>query len=173
MLDGRHFLYFWKNSWGNWCTIESQKVSNEIFSSHFVSFTLSMFVSLQTSNGRSSQQYSSFHIGFTSNASKTYMETWVLLQKRIQRKIAGFNRRSHTVPNDINTYLSPHASTLQWKYYSVVLIFKKHKDVHQYSIRQTNHYRVPCVETELGKSVCAIIEFLFEIKFWIMGWIQK
>ena len=96
-------------------------------------------------------------------ACKTYMKTF-LLQKRIIRIIAGVSRRSHTDPifnelkllkcNDINTYL---IGRLIHRIYNgnITLLcsyFKKNKDIHQYSTRQTNHYHVPCVKTELGKS---------------------
>ena len=97
-------------------------------------------------------------------ACKTHMNTLFLLQKRIIRIIAGVNRRSHTDPifkelkllkcNDINTYL---IGRLMHRIYSgdITLLqsyFKKNKEVHQYGTRQINHYHVPPVKTELGKS---------------------
>ena len=97
-------------------------------------------------------------------ACKTHMNTLFLLQKRIIRIIAGVNRRSHTDPifkelkllkcNDINTYL---IGRLMHRIYNgdITLLrsyFKKNKEVHQYGTRQINHYHVPPVKTELGKS---------------------
>ena len=97
-------------------------------------------------------------------ACKTFMKTLVLLQKRIIRIIAGASRRLHTDPilnelkllkcNDKNTYL---IGRLMHRIYNrnITLLrsyFKKNKDVHQYSTRQTDHYHVPCVKTGLGKS---------------------
>ena len=97
-------------------------------------------------------------------ACKPYMKTFVLLQKRIIRIIAGVSRRSHTDPisnelkllkcNDIHTYLIGRLMhrinigniTMLRSY------FKKNKDIHQYSTRQTNNYQVPSVKTELGIS---------------------
>ena len=97
-------------------------------------------------------------------ACKTHMNTLFLLQKRIIRIITGVNRRSHTDPifkelkllkcNDINTYL---IGRLMHRIYNgdITLLrsyFKKNKEVHQYGTRQINHYHVPPVKTELGKS---------------------
>ena len=95
---------------------------------------------------------------------QTYIKTLILLQKRIIRIIAGISRRAHTDPifnqlkllkcNYINTYL---IGRLMYRIHNgnITLFhayFKKNKEVHQYNTRQTNHYHVPCVKTELGKS---------------------
>ena len=114
-------------------------------------------------------------------ACKTYMKTLVLLQKRIIRIIAGVSRRSHTDPifnelkllkcNDINRYL---IGRLMHRIYigNITLLrsyFKKNKDIHQYSTRQTNHYHVPCVKTELGKSALRYHGVLFWNKILNLG----
>ena len=102
-------------------------------------------------------------------ACKTHMNTLFLLQKRIIRIIAGVNRGSHTDPifkelkllqcNDINTYL---IGLLMHRIYNgdITLLqsyLKKNKEVHQYGTRQINHYHVPPVKTELGKSAGVVI----------------
>ena len=97
-------------------------------------------------------------------ACKTYMNKLFLLQKGIIWIIAGVNRRPHTDPifkdlkllkcNDINTYL---IGRLMHRIYKgdIILVqsyFKKNKEIHRYVTRQINHYHVPSVRTELGKS---------------------
>ena len=97
-------------------------------------------------------------------ACKTFMQTIVLLQKRVIRIIAGVNRRYHTDPifnelkllkcENINTYLT---GRLMLKIYNGDIIlfqsfFKKNNEVHKYGTRQIDHYHAPSARTNLGKS---------------------
>ena len=98
------------------------------------------------------------------NTCKTIMNSLVSLQKKIIRIICGVRPREHTDPlfkrlkflncEDINKYL---LSRLMYRIHhgDITMLdgyFIKNSNVHTHNTRQTDHYHVPPVKTNLGKA---------------------
>ena len=94
----------------------------------------------------------------------TYLNSLVVLQKRVIRIIAGIKPRSHTGNVftelkllkcvDINTYL---IGRLMYRVYNgdyslFQPMFVKNKDIHDHNTRQIDHYHMPKFKSRLGKS---------------------
>ena len=94
---------------------------------------------------------------------KSYMDALVKLQKRAVRIISGVHPRTHTDPlftnlkllkcDEINKFL---IGRLMCRIYidditSFNSMFIKNVQVHNYDMRQKEHYHLPCFKTRLGK----------------------
>ena len=94
---------------------------------------------------------------------KSYMDALVKLQKRSIRIISGVHPRTHTDPfftnlkllkcDEINKLL---IGRLMYRIYiNDITLFNsmimKNTQVHNYDVRQKDHYHLPCFKTRLGK----------------------
>ena len=94
---------------------------------------------------------------------KSYLRKLDVLHKRIIRIIAGVNRREHTKPlfNNLriltlSDLFSYNIGLLMYKYHhgwlpSVLDMFSKNSDVHNYGTRQANYLKIPQFFTDLGQ----------------------